>query len=241
MKTLKSIRNLAAAAMLPIALFSTAPAHAFSGPGTVTLSGGTATLRFSPKFFNQFPALGATLGQYGKATFQGSLNKQNLRIRFPLAGATLNPVRFPNDAFFDFEHQGGLLMTGTFPALSVVFNNPSLKDAKNCWASLQCFQLGAALIVNGTVLEYVPDFAQSTSLPNSFPISSGNRVKLTNIELFLTARGAELMNAFFGRRPVDDIYFTAGYPFAVMDTQGTGARVLCPPNTTYDRKYQQCI
>lgn len=241
MKTFESIRNLVAAAILPMALLTAPPAHAFSGAGTVTLSGGSTTLKFKPQFFNQFPALGATLGQYGKATFQGNLNKQNLSIKFPLGGATLNPVRLLKDAFFDFEHQGGLLMTGTFPALSVVFNTPTLEAAKNCWASLQCFQFGATLIVNGAVLNYVPDFAQSTSLPNSFTIASGKKVNLTNIELFLTARGAELMNGFFGLPPSSPLYFNAGYPFATLDTKGTGVKVLCPPNTKYDKKYQQCI
>ena len=240
MKTFKSIRNLAAAAILPMALFSVSPSHAFSGPGTVTLSGGSTTLNFDRPFFNIFPALGATLGQYGKATFQGSLNQQNLRIKFPLAGATLNPVRLAKEPFYGFEHQGGLLMTGKFPALSVIFNTPTLEAATNCVKSAQCLQLGATLIVDGTVLDYVPDFAQSTSLP-SLDISSGNKVNLTNISLLLTARGAQLMNAFFGLQPTNDLYFTAGFPFSKLDTKGTGAKVLCPPNTAYDKKYQQCI
>ncbi len=132
MNTLKFLRNLASAAVLPLALLMATPATmAFSGTGTVTLSGGSSTLNFSPQFFNLFSALGASLEKYGKATFKGSLNKQDLRIKFPLAAATLNPSRrvIP-DPFYDFQHQGGLLMTRdspNAPVLSVVFNTPTLR------------------------------------------------------------------------------------------------------------------
>lgn len=244
MNTLKFLGKLASAAVLPLALFLASPAtQAFSGTGTVTLSGGSSTLNFSPQFFNLFSALGASLGKYGKATFKGSLNQQDLRIKFPLAAATLNPSRplISTDPFYDFQHQGGLLMTRESPILSVVFDTPTLRTGISCWASARCLELGATLIVNGTVLDYVPDFAQNTTLPTSFPISSGNQLKLNDIDFFLTARGAELMNRFFGLKPSDDIFLTTGFPFGTLDIKGTGAKIICPPGTSYMKKYQQCI
>lgn len=244
MNPLKFLANLASATVLPLALFLASPTtQAFSGTGTVTLSGGSSTLNFSPQFFNLFSALGASLDRYGKATFKGSLNKQDLRIRFPLAAGTLNPSRpfISKDPFYDLQHQGGLLMTRESPFLSVVFNTPTLRTGISCWASTRCLELGATLIVNGNVFDYVPNFAQNTALPTSFPISSGNQVNIDKIEFFLTARGAELMNAFFGLKSSDDIFLTTGFPFGTLDIKATGAKIICPPGTSYIKKYQQCI
>ncbi|NBS17549.1 MAG: hypothetical protein EBS79_11780, partial [Gammaproteobacteria bacterium] len=46
-----------------ILLIITPNLQAFSGPGTISLGGGSSVLEFAPEFFNQFPAFGASLDQ----------------------------------------------------------------------------------------------------------------------------------------------------------------------------------
>jgi hypothetical protein len=240
MSTLTSLKRLSWSVVLPLTLTAVAPSsQAFEGPGSVTVSNGKSTLTFSPQFFNLFPALGATLGGYGKANFQGSLNKQNQRITFPIASGTLNPNRPPSMPFYAFEHQGGLTMNRDDGTLDVIFNNPSLRASSDCLTpSSQCLELGATLIVNGTVYLYVSNFAQSANL-SGFQLK-GNDVKIDNVPLFLTQAGANAMNAFFNLNQGGDIYFQKWYEFGVLNVKGTGYKVVCPPNTDYNKNRQEC-
>lgn len=219
--------------------------QAFSGPGTVTLSGGKTELALAPKFFNLFPSYGQTLDKYGEASRKGNLNKQNVRITFPLSSATLNPDR-PGQVigFYDFQHEGGMLLERQSigpNGLSAILNTPSVRASNTCFASAQCLEMGAVLIVDGTVIDEVPNFAQSTSLPSSFEIEKGNKVNLNNVEMFLTQRGANLMNAFFALQQGGPLYLQTGSDFGTLNISGRGARVVCQPGKTYDDRYQQCL
>ena len=218
---------------------------AFSGPGTVTLSGGKTELALAPQFFNLFPSFGDNLDKYGEATRKGNLNKQNIRITFPLSSATLNPDRpGQSTGFYDFQHEGGMLLERQIigpNGLSAILNTPSVHASNTCFASTQCFEMGAVLVVDGTVLEEVPNFAQSKSLPGNFEIEKGNKVNLNNIEMFLTQRGANLMNAFFGLQPGGALFLQTGNQFGTLNISGRGANVVCPPGKTYDNRYQQCL
>ncbi len=239
MSTFTSLKPLSWSVVLPLALAAVAPSsQAFEGPGSITVSKGKSTLIFSPEFFNLFPALGATLGGYGKANFQGSLNKQNQRITFPIASGTLNPVR-PENPFYAFEHQGGLTMSQVDNDLSVIFNNPSLRTSSDCLTpASQCLEFGATTIVNGRVYRYLTNFAQSISL-NAFQLK-GNDVKIDNVQLYLTQEGANVMNAFFKLNQGGDIFFQKGYAFGTMNLNGSGYKVVCPPNTDYNKNRQEC-
>ena len=240
MKTSRS-KTLSLAVGFALSVFGVS-SQAFSGPGTVTLSGGKTELAMAPQFFNLFPSFGDNLDKYGEASKKGNLNKQNIRITFPLSSATLNPDR-PGQTigFYDFQHEGGMLMDRPGNGLSAIINTPSIHASKTCFASAQCLEMGAVLIVNGTVLEDVPNFAQSTSLPGSFQIERGNRVNLNNVQMFLTQRGADLMNAFFGLQPSGALYLQAGNQFGTLNISGRGANVICPPGKSYDNRYQQCL
>ncbi len=238
MSTFTSMQRLAWAAVLPLSLAAVSPSsQAFEGRGTITVSSGKSTLTFSPEFFNLFPALGASLGGYGKAKFQGNLNRQDQRITFPLASGTLNPER--PTPFYAFEHQGGLTMNRANGTLDVIFNNPSLRASSDCLTpASECLELGASLIVNGTVYRYISNFAQSTSLAG-FQLK-GNEVKIDSVSLFLTEDGASAMNAFFKLNQGDDIFFQKGYGFGTINVKGTGYQVVCPLNTKYNRNLQEC-
>ena len=228
--------------ILSLGLVTIAPiAQAFSGPGTVTLKGGNTTLNFAPEFFNIFPAFGAELKGYGKSDFKGNLNKQNLRIQFPLTSATLNPSR-PNypSGFIDLEQAGGVLMQNPGTGMTVIMNSPSLGSSDTCWASSQCLGLGAVLIQNGTVIGNVPNIAQNTYMLDTFPIKNG-KIKIKNISMALTKQGARLMNDFFGLKPGDPLYLQEGVPFGSLDVAGKGVKVLCPPGFSYIKKNQQCM
>jgi hypothetical protein len=213
--------------------------QAFTGPGTVSLAGGSSVLQFSPEFFNQFPAFGASLGQYGKATFSGNLKQQNLRIRFPIATGTLNPSRDAQAPFYHIQHAGGLLMVRP-NGVSIIFDTPVLETGAVCAFSLTCWSLGATIIANGTVSNYLPGFAQSSSLPSSIPVSLANTVHLDPIDLNLTPDGATGMNLFFGLTPSSQVHFKSGSPFGTLEVLGTGARVVCPLNAHYNRLQQLC-
>jgi hypothetical protein len=240
MSTLTSLKRLAWAAVLPLSLAAVSTGSlAFEGPGSITVSKGKSTLTFSPEFFNLFPALGASLGGYGKAHFQGNLNQQNQRITFPIASGTLNPYRPPSIPFYAFEHQGGLTMNRADGTLDVIFNNPSLRSSSDCLTpSSQCLELGGTLIVNGTVYGEVKNFAQSDTL-NGFQLK-GSYVKIDNVALYLTQDGANAMNAFFKLSQGGDIFFQKGYAFGTMNVNGSGYKVVCPPNTDYNKNRQEC-
>lgn len=241
MKKIPQSKTLSLALGLALSVFGVS-SQAFSGPGTVTLSGGKTELALAPQFFNLFPSFGDNLDKYGEASKKGNLNRQNIRITFPLSSATLNPDR-PDQAigFYDFQHEGGMLMDRPSIGLSAIINTPSVHASNTCFASAQCLEMGAVLIVNGTVLDVVPNFAQSTSLPSSFQIERGNRVNLNNIQMFLTQRGANLMNAFFGLQQDGALYLQAGNQFGTLNISGRGANIICPPGRTYDNRYQQCL
>lgn len=244
MKKIPQSKTLSLALGLALYVFGVS-SQAFSGPGTVTLSGGKTELALAPQFFNLFPSFGDNLDKYGEASKKGNLNRQNIRITFPLSSATLNPGR-PDQAigFYDFQHEGGMLMERQIigpSGLSAILNTPSVHVSNTCFASTQCFEMGAVLIVDGTVLEEVPNFAQSTSLPSSFQIERGNRVNLNNIQMFLTQRGANLMNAFFGLQQDGALYLQPGNQFGTLNISGRGANIICPPGRTYDNRYQQCL
>lgn len=245
MNALRSLQKLALAAALPLSLLatSTATQAAFTGPGTVTLKGGKSTLNFHPQFLNQFPALGATLGKYGPATLKGNLNNQNIRIIFPLASATINPnpTLVLKPAFSDFEHRGGLTMDRYNGTLAVVFNNPSLRATTECLTPFtQCLELGATLIVNGSVYNNIPNFAQTANLNIPFQISQNNKIEIENVDLFLTDTGAAAMNTFFGLNPGGPIYFDKYFPFGSMTIKGTGAQVICPLYQQFNKNFQEC-
>lgn len=245
MNALRSLKQLALAAALPLSLLatSTVTQAAFTGPGTVTLKGGKSTLYFHPQFLNQFPALGATLGKYGPATLKGNLNNQNIRIVFPLASATLNPnpALVLKPAFYDFEHRGGMTMDRYNGTLAVVFNNPSLRATTDCLTPFtQCLELGATLIVNGSVYSDIPNFAQTPNLNIPFQISPNNKIEIDNVNLFLTQTGADAMNAFFGLNPGGPIYFDKNFPLGSMNIQGSGAQVICPLYQQFNKNYQEC-
>ena len=222
-----------------VLLIITPNLQAFSGPGTISLGGGSSTLLFAPEFFNQFPAFGASLDQFGKATFSGNLKQQNLKIRFPIATGTLDPSRDVRAPFYHVQHEGGLLMVRP-NGVSIIFDTPVLETGSVCAFSNACWSLGATIIVNGTVSDYLPGFAQSSSLPSSIPVSLSNVVNLDPIELNLTANGANGMNLFFGLSPSSQVHFKAGSPFGTLTVRGTGARVVCPLNTRYNRLQQLC-
>lgn len=240
MSTFAYLKRLAWAVVMPLSLASVSTgSQAFDGPGSVTVSNGKSTLTFSPQFFNQFPALGASLGGYGKAKFQGSLNKQNLRITFPVASGTLNPYRPPSIPFYAFEHQGGFTMNRDDGTLDVIFDNPSLRASSSCLTpDLQCMELGATLIVNGRVFNYIPNFAQSAFL-NGFQLK-GSEVKMENVSLYLTQTGANAMNAFFNLSAGGLVFFQKGSEFGILNVKGTGYKVVCPPNTDYNKNRQEC-
>ena len=236
--TCKPLRTL----VLSLGLAAIAPmSHAFSGPGTVTLKGGKTTLYFAPQFFNIFPALGGKLDHYGKSTFKGNLNKQNLRVKFPLTSATLNPSRpdYPT-GFINIEHQGGILMENPGTGMTVIMNSPGLHASDNCWASAQCLGLNAVVIKNGTVIGNVPNIAQNTYMLDSFTIKSGN-IKVKNLSMALTQQGATLMNEFFGLKSGDSLYLKEGSAFGTLEVDGKGAKILCPPGFSYIKKNQQCM
>lgn len=239
MSTFTSLKRLSWSVVLPLTLTAVAPSsQAFEGPGSVTVSNGKSTLTFSPEFFNLFPTLGATLGGYGKANFKGTLNKQNQRITFPIASGTINPLR-QQIPFYAFEHQGGLVMNREDNTLNVIFNNPSLRASSNCLTpASQCLELGATLIANGTVYGDVPNFAQSITL-DGFQLK-GNDVKIDNVSLYLTQEGADAMNVFFKLSQGGPVFFQKGYAFGTMNVKGTGYKVVCPPNTDYNRNRQEC-
>ena len=239
MSTFASLKRLAWAVVMPLSLAAvSAESHAFEGPGTVTVSNGKSTLTFSPQFFNLFPALGASLGGYGKAKFQGSLNKQDQRITFPVASGTLNQVR-PQVPFYAFEQQGGLTMNKVDGTLNVIFNSPSVHSSSDCLTPLAtCLEFGATTIVNGRVYRYLENFAQSAVL-NDFQLK-GNDVRIDQVVLYLTQEGASVMNNFFQLKDGDDIFFTKGFPFGTLNLKGTGYKVVCPPNTDYNKKRQEC-
>ena len=241
MKKIPQSKTLSLALGLAISVFAVS-SQAFSGPGTVTLSGGKTELALAPQFFNLFPSFGDNLDKYGEATRKGNLNNQNIRITFPLSSATLNPDR-PVQAigFYDFQHEGGMLLDRPSNGLSAIINTPSVHASNTCFDSPQCLELGAVLIVNGTVMEEVPNFAQSRSLPGSFEIERGNKVNLNNIQMFLTQKGADLMNAFFALQPGGALYLQTGNQFGTLNISGRGANVVCPPGKTYDNRYQQCL
>lgn len=233
----KPLRTL----ILSLGLATIAPlTHAFSGPGTVTLKSGKTTLNFAPQFFNIFPALGATLNDYGKSNFKGNLNKQNLRIKFPMTSATLNPSRpdYPN-GFINIEHKGGLLMENPGTGMNVILNSPGLHASDNCWASAQCVGMNAVVVKNGTVIGNVPNIAQNTYMLDSFPIKNGG-IKLKNLSMALTKQGANLMNEFFGLKPGDSLLLKEGSAFGTFDVSGKGVKVTCPPGFTYVKKNQEC-
>ena len=240
MKTFKSMKHWAWAVVLPLGLAAVSTtSQAFEGEGSITVSNGKSTLAFNPEFFNLFPTLGATLGSYGKATFEGSLNKQNQRITFPIAAATVNPSRAPQIPFYDFDHQGGLTMDRGDGTLSVVFNNPSLRTTADCLTPLaQCLELGATLISNGRVYGYLSNFAQSTEI-NAFQLKGGN-LRVDNVGLYLSDAGAIAMNEFFKLLPTGDIYFKKGYPFGTLNAVGKGFKVICPPGESYKKNPQEC-
>jgi len=241
MKRFKMMKHWVWAVFFPLGLAAVSTSsQAFQGPGSVTLSRGKTTLTFSPEFFNLFPTLGATLGGYGKANFKGTLNKQNQRITFPIASGTLNPSR-QQIPFYEFGHQGGLTMNRADGTLNVIFNNPSLRSSSNCLTPApgsQCLELGATLIANGTVYGNVPNFAQSISL-DGFQLK-GNDVKIDNVSLFLTQEGADAMNLFFKLTQGGLVFFNKGSAFGTMNVNGTGYKVVCPPNTDYNRNRQEC-
>lgn len=241
MKKISQSKTLSLALGLALSVFGVS-SQAFSGPGTVTLSGGKTELALARQFFNLFPSFGDNLDKYGEATRKGNLNKQNIRITFPLSSATLNPDRpgLPI-GFYDFQHEGGMLLDRPSNDLSAIINTPSVHASKTCFDSPQCLELGAVLIVNGTVMEEVPNFAQSRSLPGSFEIERGNKVNLNNIQMFLTQKGADLMNAFFGLQPGGALYLQVGNQFGTLNISGRGANIICPPGRTYDNRYQQCL
>lgn len=240
MSNFTSLKRLSWSVVLPLALAAVAPSsQAFEGPGSVTVSNGKTTLTFSPQFFNLFPALGASLGGYGKAKFQGTLNKQDQRITFPVASGTLNSYRPGSIPFYDFDHQGGLTMNRGDGTLDVIFNNPSLRASTDCLTpSSQCLELGATLIVNGTVYISISNFAQSANLPG-FQLK-GSDVKIDNVQLYLTQAGASAMNAFFKLSEGGDIFFQKWYEFGNLNLKGTGYKVVCPPNTDYNKNRQEC-
>ena len=240
MSTFTSLKRLSWSVVLPLTLTAVAPSsQAFEGPGSVTVSNGKTTLTFSPQFFNLFPALGASLGGYGKAKFQGTLNKQDQRITFPVASGTLNSYRPGSIPFYDFDHQGGLTMNRGDGTLDVIFNNPSLRASSDCLTpSSQCLELGATLIVNGTVYMSISNFAQSANLPG-FQLK-GSDVKIDNVQLYLTQAGASAMNAFFKLSEGGDIFFQKWYEFGNLNLKGTGYKVVCPPNTDYNKNRQEC-
>ncbi len=241
MTTFGSPRKLLRTLVLSLGLAILAPpTHAFSGPGTVTLKGGKTTLNFAPQFFNIFPALGAKLDDYGKSTFKGNLNKQNLRIKFPLTSATLNPSRpdYPN-GFINIEHKGGLLMENPGTGMTVILNSPGIHASDSCWASAQCLGLSAVVVKNGTVIGNVPNIAQNTYMLDSFPIKNGG-IKLKNLSMALTQQGANLMNEFFGLKPGDSLLLKEGSALGTLDVSGNGVKVSCPPGFTYVKKNQEC-
>ena len=141
--------------------------------------------------------------------------------------------------FYAFEHQGGLTMNRADGTLDVIFNNPSLRASSDCLTpSSQCLELGATLIVNGTVYSEVQNFAQSYSL-SGFQLK-GSNVKIDNVALYLTQDGANAMNAFFKLSQGGDIFFQQGYAFGTMNLNGSGYKVVCPPNTDYNKNRQEC-
>lgn len=164
---------------------------------------------------------------------------------FPIASGTLNPSPFNNpQAYYNVAHQGGWLLSRPGTGLYVVFDTPELQStsgADNCWLSSPCLQLGATLIVNGSVQSVVPNFAQSTSSYLTIPIKAGNQVNLNNIQLYLTQKGADLMNSFFALNQGGPITFAKGYPLGSLTVQGRGAKVICPPGLRYNQQAQQCL
>ncbi|WP_460027428.1 hypothetical protein [Methyloparacoccus murrellii] len=235
------LKKTASLAVLPLTLMLGTPSvHAFSGQGTVTVDGGKTTLDLAPAFFNIFPALRASLGQYNPARLQGTLNNQNLRITFPLATGTLNPNRpQPEVGFYNLLHRGGLAMNNPGTNASIILNAPNLHTGRACFAASPCLEMGGTLIVNGTVFGSIPNFAQNIGAITTFPLQNGT-VRIDNMPLFLTASGASLMNQFFGLVEGGQLYLREGAPFGTVHVKGTGARVICPPNTEYSASQQRC-
>ena len=74
---------------------------------------------------------------------------------------------------------------------------------------------------------------------NDFQLK-GNDVRIDQVVLYLTQEGASVMNNFFQLKDGDDIFFTKGFPFGTLNLKGTGYKVVCPPNTDYNKKRQEC-
>lgn len=241
MRSIALLKKTASLAVLPLTLMLGTPSvHAFSGQGTVTVDGGKTTLDLAPAFFNIFPSLGASLTQYQPAKLQGTLNNQNLRVTFPLATGTLNPSRpQPEIGFYDLQHRGGLNLYSPGTNYAVVMNTFELHNSSSCFAASPCLELGVTVTVNGKVLGHASNFAQHTGAITSFPLKNGV-VKIDNVPLFLTATGATLMNQFFGLLPGGPLYLQEGFSLGTLYVKGTGARVICPPNTEYSASQQRC-
>lgn len=189
---------------------------------TYNIPAGQTTVAFSPQFFNLIPALGAEAKRIPPARTKGSLNKQNLRIIFPIATGAIDT----SGDKAQIGHRGGLtLSTGNdivvqFTGFSLDFEIPG--DSLATFAENRV--LTALVVVNGRIVGRLPVFNLGAAGVTDWV--AGSTVNIEGVALALTQEAADALNTIFGLPGQSGGEFYEGFPAGTMSIKATGVRDL---------------